>query len=55
MRREWVLLRAVEGTREGWLVLERDEFLERMDLETWNTEQVLVGIMVPEGPPRKLN
>jgi hypothetical protein len=55
MRREVVLLKAVEGTREGWLVMERDEFLEQMDLEAWNTEQVLIGIVVPAGPPRKLN
>jgi hypothetical protein len=55
MQREVVLLKAVEGTREGWLVMERDEFLEQMDLEAWNTEQVLIGTVLPAGPPRKAN
>lgn len=55
MSREMVLLRAVEGTREGWLVMERDEFLEQMDLNVWKAEQVLVGIVLPAGPPRQAN
>ncbi len=57
MRSEVVLLRAVEGTREGWLVMERDEFLERMDLKSWNTEHVLIGTVLPaaSGPRRKAN
>jgi len=55
MRREVVLLKAVEGTREGWLVMERDEFLEQMDLEAWDTEQVLIGTMLPASSPRKPN
>jgi hypothetical protein len=55
MRREVVLLKAVEGSREGWLVLERDEFLEQMDLDAWNTDQVLFGIVLPAGPARKSN
>jgi hypothetical protein len=55
MRREVVLLKAMEGTREGWLVMERDEFIEQMDLEKWDTEQVLIGTLIPAGPPRKLN
>ncbi len=55
MRREVVLLKAVEGTREGWLVLEREEFLEQMNLETWSTDQVLIGTVLPAGPPRKPN
>ncbi|HUN74947.1 MAG TPA: hypothetical protein VMU40_10565 [Steroidobacteraceae bacterium] len=55
MYREVVLLRATEGTREGWLVMEREEFLEQMDLEAWNTEQVLIGTILPAGPARKAN
>jgi hypothetical protein len=55
MRHEVVLVKAVEGTREGWLVMERDEFLERMDLNAWSTEQVLIGTVLPAGPPRKAN
>ncbi len=55
MRRELVLLKAVEGSREGWLVMERDEFIEQMDLEKWDTEQLLIGIVLPAGRPQKLN
>jgi hypothetical protein len=55
MRRDVVLLKAVEGTREGWLVMEWDEFLEQMDLDAWNSDQVLIGIVLPAGPPRKSN
>ena len=53
MRREVVLLKAVDGTREGWLVIGRDEFLEQMDLNGWKTEQVLIGTVLPASPPRK--
>jgi hypothetical protein len=55
MRREVVLLKAVEGTREGWLVMEREEFLEQINLEAWNADQVLIGTLLPAGPPRKPN
>lgn len=55
MRREVVLLKAVEGTREGWLVMERDEFMEQMDLEKWDAQQLLIGTVLPAGPPRRLN
>lgn len=55
MRREVVLLKAVEGTREGWLVMERDEFLEQLDLESWSAEQVLIGTLLPADPQPKAN
>jgi len=47
MRREVVLLKAVEGSRVGWLVMQREEFLEQIDLETWSADQVLIGTLLP--------
>jgi hypothetical protein len=56
MRGEVVLLKAVQGSGEGWLIMERHEFLEQVDLETWETDQVLIGTMLPAAhPPRKAN
>jgi hypothetical protein len=56
MRREVILLRAVTDSREGWLVMERNEFLERMDLETWAVDQVLIGtVLLARDPPREAN
>jgi hypothetical protein len=55
MRREMVLLKAVEGAREGWLVMERDEFLEQVNLEAWDTGQELIGVMLPARPQRTAN
>lgn len=55
MRREVVLLKAVEGPREGWLLMEREEFIEQMDLEKWDAGQLLIGIVLPAGRAPKLN
>ena len=42
-----VLLRAVDGTQEGWRLMMLDEFLEQIDLSAWNAEQKLTGTVLP--------
>lgn len=47
MNGEMVLVRAVDGTREGWQWMARDEFLQRIRLDAWDEGQVLVGMFLP--------
>ena len=42
-----VLLRAVDGTQEGWRLMIWDDFLEQIDLSTWSAEQQLTGTVLP--------
>jgi hypothetical protein len=42
-----VLLRAVQGLREGWKCMSMDEFLKRIDLNAWDIRDELVGIVLP--------
>jgi len=47
MKGETVLLRVVDGTWEGWKWMRFDEFLRQVNIETWKTEQALVGMVLP--------
>lgn len=46
---QMVLLRLVEGSREGWRWMALDEFMRLMSLDQWNDNQVLVGMVLPAG------
>jgi hypothetical protein len=46
---EMVLLRVVDDTREGWKWMPFDEFLERINLASWQDDQELVGMVLPQG------
>lgn len=47
MDREMILLRAVDGSHEGWRWMVLDEFLQRISLDAWDKKQVLVGMVLP--------
>jgi hypothetical protein len=48
---EMVLLRVVEETQEGWKWMPFEEFLERINLDTWKDGQALVGMVLPQPRP----
>ena len=47
MNEQMVLLRAVQGTWEGWRCMALEEFLQRVDLRALKAGQVLVGMVLP--------
>jgi hypothetical protein len=47
MTQEMVLLRAVDGTWEGWRCMALEEFLQRLDLDAWRDGQLLIGTVLP--------
>jgi hypothetical protein len=47
MNERKVLLRAVDGSWEGWRCMTMEEFLQRVDLDVWKAGQVLVGMVLP--------
>jgi hypothetical protein len=47
MNKQMVLLRAVQGTWEGWRCMALDDFLQRVDLRALKAGQVLVGMVLP--------
>jgi hypothetical protein len=51
MNERMILLRAVDGRREGWRCMALEEFLQRLDLRAWRSEQLLVGMVL--GPVRR--
>ena len=51
MSGETVLLRVVDGTREGWRWMPFDEFLQQISIESWNSQQALVGMVLPPARP----
>jgi hypothetical protein len=51
MNERMILLRAVDGRWEGWRCMALGEFLQRMDLRVWRSEQLLVGMVL--GPVRR--
>jgi hypothetical protein len=42
-----VLLRAVDGTWEGWRYMALEEFLQRVDLSALKAGQLLVAVVLP--------
>lgn len=48
MSGEMVLLRVVDDAQEGWKCMPFDEFLERIDLDSWKSSQALVGMVLPQ-------
>jgi hypothetical protein len=47
MSSSMVLLRAVDGTREGWRLMMWDDFLAQIDLSAWEAPQRLTGMVLP--------
>lgn len=47
MSQQMILLRVEDGTREGWQCMALQEFLEKISLDAWKVEQVLVGMGLP--------
>ena len=47
MNEQMVLLRAVQGTWEGWRCMALEEFLQRVDLGALKAGQLLVGMVLP--------
>jgi hypothetical protein len=47
MGAEMILLRVVDGAREGWNCMPLEEFLERINLNSWKDGQELVGVVLP--------
>ena len=47
MNEQTVLLRAVDGTWEGWRCMALEEFLRRIDLGAWRPGQLVVGMVLP--------
>lgn len=45
---EMVLVRVVDDTREGWKWMPFDEFLARINLASWQDDQELVGMVLPQ-------
>jgi len=45
---EMVLLRVVDDAQEGWKWMPFEEFLERINLDTWKDGQALVGMVLPQ-------
>jgi hypothetical protein len=44
---QMVLLRAVDGTWEGWRCMALEEFLQRVDLRALKAGQLLIGMVLP--------
>jgi hypothetical protein len=47
MNEQMVLLRAVQGTWEGWRCMALEEFLQQVDLRALKAGQLLVGMVLP--------
>lgn len=47
MDAEMILLQLIDDTREGWSFMPFDEFLERVNLNSWKDGQQLVGVVLP--------
>jgi len=45
---EMVLLRVVDDAQEGWKWMPFEEFLERINLDSWKDGQELVGMVLPQ-------
>ena len=50
---EMILLRVVDDAREGWNCMPFDEFLERVNLNSWRDGQELVGVVLPQTRRRR--
>jgi hypothetical protein len=56
MNHQTVLLRVViNGDWEGWKWMEFDKFLRQISIETWNSHEVLVGMVLPAARNRSLH
>jgi len=42
-----ILLRMVDDAREGWNCMPFEEFLERINLNSWKDGQELIGVVLP--------
>jgi len=47
MNEQRVLLRAVDGTWEGWRCMALEDFLRRVDLRSLKAGQLLVAVVLP--------
>lgn len=50
---EMILLRVVDDAREGWNCMPFDEFLDRINLNSWKDGQELVGVVLPDAQRRR--
>lgn len=50
---EMVLLRVVDDAQVGWKWMSFAEFLERIDLDSWEDGQELVGMVLPQAAHRQ--
>jgi hypothetical protein len=55
MGAEMILLRVVDGAREGWNCMPLEEFLERINLNSWKEGQELVGVVLPPPPTHRVS
>ena len=55
MNERMVLLRAVDGSWEGWRCMALDEFLERVDLSALKAGQLLIAMVLPPARQRMPN
>jgi hypothetical protein len=55
MNGQTVLLRAVQGSWEGWKCMTLDEFLDRIDLKAWDANDELVAMVLPRSVRARLN
>lgn len=42
-----VLLKVMVGGREGWSVMALDDFIRKLDLKAWRSDERLVGTILP--------
>ena len=55
MSGEMVLLRVVDDAQEGWKCMPFEEFLARIDLDSWKSGQALVGMVLPQSRRESLH
>jgi hypothetical protein len=55
MQGDMVLLKVMVGAREGWSVMALDEFIRKLDLKVWRTDERLVGTILPRTGRRMLS
>lgn len=55
MGEDMILLRAVDDNWEGWKWMPLEEFLEKINLASWNEDQHLAGMVLPQARQNRLN
>lgn len=55
MQGSMVLLKVKVGAREGWSVMALDDFIQKLDLKAWRSEERLIGTILPRAERRMLS